>query len=119
MTDRALELATPGPVRWRQYAVTAGRIALALLLLLAWKLGADIAGPLYVADPLQVFERIVVDTWSGALIRNIYVTLRISAIGVSAASRPMRDVTELGRLPRRPSPLTSAVWQRAASGGPE
>jgi NitT/TauT family transport system permease protein len=106
MTDRALELATPGPFRWRQHAVTAGRIALALLLLIAWKLGADIAGQLYVADPFKVFERIVTDTWSGALIHDVYVTLRISAIGFAigcAAGVALPFV--LRRLPR----LTAAV----------
>src|SRR5262249_11512375 len=81
MTDRALDLPAPSPFKWRQHAVTLGRIGLALALLAAWKLGADVAGPLYVADPVKVFERIVDDTWSGSLIRNVYVTLRISAIG--------------------------------------
>lgn len=79
--DSALDLAQPSPVKWRQYAVTVGRIALAVLLLVAWKLGADRAGPIYVADPILVFDRIVTDTMSGELIRHIYVTLRLSAIG--------------------------------------
>ena len=39
--DGALELAEPSKVKWRQYAVTAGRIGLAVLLLLAWKIGAE------------------------------------------------------------------------------
>jgi NitT/TauT family transport system permease protein len=81
MTDSILDLAAPGQTRWRQHAVTVGRIGLAALLLIAWKLGADIAGAIYVADPLKVFERIVSDTWSGEMIRHVYVTLRLSAIG--------------------------------------
>ena len=58
-----------------------GRVALAALLVLAWKIGAEMAGPLYVADPFKVLWRIVDDTWSGALVRHVYVTLRLSAIG--------------------------------------
>ena len=78
--DSAIDLAEPA-VRWRQHAVTIGRLALAVLLVLAWKIGADMAGPLYVADPFKVFQRIVADTQSGALVRHVYVTLRLSAIG--------------------------------------
>jgi len=79
MTDAALDLVqTPG---WRRQAVAAGRLALAAALLIGWKLGADIAGPLYVADPLQVAARILADTQSGELFRHVYVTLRVAAIG--------------------------------------
>jgi NitT/TauT family transport system permease protein len=79
--DRAIDLAEPAGIRWRSHAVTAGRIALAVLLLIAWKLGADAAGAMYAADPFDVARRIVVDTLSGELIWNTYVTLRLSAIG--------------------------------------
>lgn len=77
----ALDLAEPPPIRWRQHVVTAGRIGLAALLLVLWKIGADAAGPLYAADPIKVFQRIVEDTLSGTLIRHTYVTLRLAAIG--------------------------------------
>ena len=77
----ALDLAEPPPIRWRQHAVTAGRIGLAVLLLVLWKIGADAAGPLYAADPIKVFQRIVEDTLSGTLIRHTDVTLRLAAIG--------------------------------------
>ena len=79
--DGALELAEPSKVKWRQYAVTAGRIGLAVLLLLAWKIGAERAGPLYIADPVLVAQRIVTGVASGELLYHIYVTLRLSAIG--------------------------------------
>ncbi|MEX2126682.1 MAG: ABC transporter permease [Xanthobacteraceae bacterium] len=79
--DSALDLAAPSRVKWRHHAVTAGRIGLALLLLVAWKIGADAAGPVYAADPVKVFQRIVGDTMSGTLLRHVYVTLRLSAIG--------------------------------------
>jgi NitT/TauT family transport system permease protein len=80
-TESALEFAAAPPIRWRQHAVTAGRIGLALLLLAAWKVGADVAGSAYAADPIKVAQRIVEDTASGALVWHIYVTLRLAAIG--------------------------------------
>jgi NitT/TauT family transport system permease protein len=106
MTDRTLDLTPPAQIRWRQHAVTAGRIGLAVLLLIAWKLGADIAGPIYVADPIKVFERIVTDTWSGTMIWHVYVTLRLSVIGFAigcAAGVALPFL--LRRMPR----LTAAV----------
>jgi NitT/TauT family transport system permease protein len=77
--DTALDLGQ-APLGSRS-AVTAGRLALAVALLVGWKVGADVAGALYVADPLKVAERIIADTWSGELIRHVYVTLRLSLIG--------------------------------------
>ena len=66
-TQSTLDLAAePAPIKWLQYAVTVGRIALALLLLAAWKIGADTAGPIYAADPVNVVQRIVEDVASGA-----------------------------------------------------
>jgi NitT/TauT family transport system permease protein len=79
--ESALDLIPAEVGRSRRLAVVGGRIALAALLLLAWKAGADLAGPLYFADPLKVFQRIAADTASGALIRHTYVTLRLSLIG--------------------------------------
>ena len=79
MTDAALDL--PRAATGSRTAVMAGRLALACALLVAWKVGADVAGALYVADPLKVAGRILADTQSGELIRHIYVTLRLSAIG--------------------------------------
>jgi NitT/TauT family transport system permease protein len=107
-TQSTLDLAEPQqtPVNWRQYLVTGGRIGLAVLLLVAWKAGADTAGPLFVADPIKVAQRILEDAvpaglvaylssfsqlhWvssvlgaggEGVLLRHIYVTLRLAAIG--------------------------------------
>jgi len=105
-THSAIDLAEPAPVRWRQHAVTAGRVGLALLLLAAWKIGADAAGPIYAADPFKVLQRIVEDTASGALTRHVYVTLRLAAIGFAigcffGVALPFL----LRRLPR----LTTAV----------
>jgi NitT/TauT family transport system permease protein len=105
-TQSTLDLAEPTSIRWRPYAVTLGRIALALLLLGVWKLGADRAGPLYVADPIQVAQRIYEDAQTGALLRHIYVTLRLATIGFAigcffGVAMPF----VLRRLPR----LTNAV----------
>jgi len=69
------------PTPWRRYAVPVGRVVLGLALVLLWKIGSDIAGPLYVADPFRVLQRIVADTQSGTLVRHVYVTLRLSTIG--------------------------------------
>jgi NitT/TauT family transport system permease protein len=80
MTTHDTALAPP-PLRLSRYGVAAGRVALAAMLIAAWMIGADAAGPLYVADPVKVLERIVTDTLSGSLIRHVYVTLRLSAIG--------------------------------------
>src|SRR5262249_16765912 len=81
--ETMLDVAESVQVRWRHHVVTAGRIGLGLALLVAWKLGADTAGPLYAADPVAVFQRIVSDTVSGSLPRHIYVTLRISVMGIA------------------------------------
>ena len=81
MTDTTLDLAEQAPFRWRRYAVLIGRVLLIAALIGLWKLGADAAGPLYVADPVKVFQRIVTDTQSGVLLRHIYVTMRLSIIG--------------------------------------
>jgi NitT/TauT family transport system permease protein len=101
-----IDLAEPPPIKWRQHAVTLGRIGLALALLAAWKLGADAAGPLYAADPFKVLQRLAEDTMSGALPRHTYVTLRLAAIGFAigcffGVALPF----VLRRLPR----LTNAV----------
>ena len=79
MTDAVLDL--PHASGLRRHAVTAGRLALAAALLIAWKLGAQVAGPLYLADPLQVATRMLADAQSGELARHVYVTLRVSALG--------------------------------------
>ncbi len=79
--DTTLDLAEGTPIRWQRYGVIVGRVLLVSLLVVLWKIGADVAGPLYVADPIKVFQRAVADTQSGTLLRHIYVTLRLSLIG--------------------------------------
>jgi ABC-type nitrate/sulfonate/bicarbonate transport system permease component len=77
----AIELDEPAPSPWRRHGVTVGRVVLIAALIGVWKIGADAAGPLYVADPLKVLQRIATDTQSGELLRHIYVTVRLSVIG--------------------------------------
>jgi NitT/TauT family transport system permease protein len=79
--DTTLEMDSGGSPLRRKHIVTIGRIVLIAALIGIWKIGADIAGPLYVADPFKVLQRIITDTQSGSLPRNIYVTLRLSLIG--------------------------------------
>ena len=101
-----------------QRAVVLGRVALAALLLLAWKLGAGLAGPVYVADPIDVMQRIVADTLSGELIHHTLVTLRLSALGFAlGCGFGIAVPFGLRRLPR----LTAAVepWIMASVGIPK
>src|SRR5262249_32163090 len=87
-------------------AVVLGRLALAALLLIAWKIGAGVAGPLYVADPFAVAQRILADTLSGELIGHTLTTLRLSAMGFAVGCAAGVAVPFcLRRLPR----LTAAV----------
>jgi NitT/TauT family transport system permease protein len=87
-------------------AVVLGRLGLAALLLIAWKVGAGVAGTLYVADPVAVVQRIVADTLSGELIRHTLATLRLSAIGFAlGCGFGIAVPFALRRLPR----LTAAV----------
>lgn len=81
MTDAALDLAEQSTFRWRRYGVLIGRVLLIGALIALWKVGADVAGPVYAADPVKVFQRIIADTQSGTLVRHVYVTLRLSFIG--------------------------------------
>lgn len=106
MTAPALDLAQSSPLRWRRYGVLFGRIALIAALIALWKLGAYLAGPLYVADPVKVAQRIVTDTQSGVLLRHVTVTLRLSLIGfaIGCACGVVLPFV-LRRMPR----LTAAV----------
>lgn len=68
-------------VKWRPWAIRAGQVGLAVLLLWAWKVGAETAGELFFAHPVKVWDRLVQITLSGELLRHTYATLRISAMG--------------------------------------
>ena len=114
----ALDRAAPTGIGWQRHAIVLGRIGFAALLVLAWKIGADAAGPLYLADPIKVGQRIAADLASGALIRHAYVTLRLAAIGFAiGCTAGVALPFLLRRLPR----LTAAIepYIMASVGIPE
>ena len=51
----------------RQWIVTGGRVALAIVLLLAWEWGSRAFGPLFFAPPLATAQRIVEMAGNGKL----------------------------------------------------
>lgn len=83
MRDVVLERTAFWHSAWR-WDVTAGRLAIAVAVLAAWKVGADAAGPLYIADPFTVIQRLVDSTASGSLIHHVLVTVRLSTLGFLA-----------------------------------
>ena len=104
--DAPADAGFPGRAALRRHGVLIGRLALAALLVAGWHVLAGAIGPLYVAAPLAVIERIAADLGSGELIRHSYVTLRLSAIGFAigcAAGVVLPFV--LRRMPR----LTAAI----------
>jgi len=66
--------------------VAAGRAVLAAATLALWRLAADIAGPLYLAAPSAVAERIIDTVSSGAILPHVSATFRVSALGFAAGA---------------------------------
>jgi NitT/TauT family transport system permease protein len=64
-----------------QRIIFAGRVLLALLLLLAWEIAARRLGSIFFAPPLDVAARLVDLARSGQLVEDIVATLRVSAFG--------------------------------------
>src|SRR5262249_44076298 len=85
MTDAALAAGAIAPSPSRRWVVTAGRRALAVLLLLAWELCARRFGSLFFAPPRDVAMRILELARSGQLVEDIAATLRVSALGFAIA----------------------------------
>jgi NitT/TauT family transport system permease protein len=65
----------------RRRVILAGRLLLALALLLAWEAGARALGSLFLSPPLEVALRIAELARSGKLFTDILATLRVSALG--------------------------------------
>jgi sulfonate transport system permease protein len=65
----------------RSWVVTGGRLALAVILLLAWEWGSRAFGRLFFAPPLATAQRIVEVAASGELLTDIVATMRVSAVG--------------------------------------
>src|SRR4029079_15789339 len=87
MTDAGLTAAmvSDAPAAARKRVVLAGRLLLALLLVLGWELGARTLGPAFFAAPLDVAARIVALARSGQLAADVASTLRVSALRFALA----------------------------------
>ena len=87
MTDAGLTAAmvSDAPAVARKRVVVAGRLLLALLLVLGWELGARTLGSAFFAAPLDVAARIVTLARSGQLAADVASTLRVSALGFAIA----------------------------------
>ena len=92
--------------RTRKIVIRGGQVALGVALIWIWKIGADRAGELFVADPFKVWDRLVKIAMSGELWMHTYETLRISVIGfvIGCAAGVVLPFV-LRRLPR----LTDAI----------
>ena len=73
--------ATLAPHLSRKWAILGGRIVLAILLLLAWEIGARTLGRVFFAPPLDVLTRLVELAQGGRLLADVIATLRVSALG--------------------------------------
>ncbi len=69
------------PAISRKTIIVGGRIALAVLLLIGWQMGAETFGSVFFAYPVDVVLRIVEIARSGELAADVASTLRISTIG--------------------------------------
>jgi len=87
MTDSGLTAAmvSDAPAAARTRPVLAGRLLLAVLLVLGWELGARTLGSVFFAAPLDVAARIVTLARSGQLAADVASTLRVSALGFAIA----------------------------------
>src|SRR5882757_239795 len=85
MTDLTIETIPDAPDLSRKRVILAGRLLLALVLLLGWELGARTMGAIFFAAPLDVAVRIAQLARSGQLLADIAATLRVSALGFAIA----------------------------------
>jgi NitT/TauT family transport system permease protein len=81
MTELAAPTLPQAPQLPRKWIVLGGRVLLALLLLLAWEIGARSLGTIFFAPPLGVLARIGELAQSGKLMTDIVATLRVAALG--------------------------------------
>ena len=105
--DTALDLARAVAVRWRRYAVTAGRIGLRVAAARRLE-GRRRRRPDRSTSPIRsrCFSASSPTRMSGALLRHVYVTLRLSAIGFAiGCAFGIALPFVLRRMPR----LTNAV----------
>jgi NitT/TauT family transport system permease protein len=81
MTELAAPTISQAPMVSRKWIIFGGRALLALLLLLAWDIGARTLGTIFFAPPLGVLARIVELAQSGKLVADVVATLRVAALG--------------------------------------
>src|SRR5205823_14620485 len=73
--DLAAPIESQAPLAARKWQVLGGRVLLALLLVLAWELGARTLGSLFFASPFDVVVRILELARSGQLLEDVASTL--------------------------------------------
>src|SRR5262245_3740567 len=85
MTELTVPTISEPPQVSRKWVIFGGRVLLALLLLLAWEIGARTLGAVFFAPPLQVLERIGELARNGRLAADVVATLRVAALGFAIA----------------------------------
>jgi ABC-type nitrate/sulfonate/bicarbonate transport system permease component len=79
--EQATELTESGPLVSKKTIVVIGRIALAVMLLIGWQMGAETFGSVFFAYPLDVWRRLVEIAGNGTMLTDIVATMRVSALG--------------------------------------
>jgi NitT/TauT family transport system permease protein len=79
--DQASTLVEAQPLISKRMIVIIGRLALAVLLLIGWQVGAVTFGSVFFAYPVDVVGRLVEIAKNGQMLTDIWATLRVSAIG--------------------------------------
>jgi NitT/TauT family transport system permease protein len=79
--EQAAALTESGPLVSKKTIVIIGRIALAVMLLIGWQMGAQTFGSVFFAYPLDVWRRLVEIAGNGTMLTDIVATMRVSALG--------------------------------------
>ena len=79
--DHASTLVETRPLISKKTIVIIGRIALAVLLLIGWQMGAETFGSVFFAYPMDVVHRLIEIAMNGQMLTDIWATMRVSAIG--------------------------------------
>src|SRR5262245_25839869 len=85
MTELTVPTISEPPQLSRKWVIFGGRVLLALLLLLAWEIGARTLGAVFFAPPLEVMARLGELARNGRLVADVVATLRVAALGFAIA----------------------------------
>jgi sulfonate transport system permease protein len=85
MTELVAPTISESPQLSRKWVIFGGRVLLALLLLLAWEIGARTLGAVFFAPPFDVLTRIGELAANGKLATDVVATLRVAALGFAIA----------------------------------